>query len=183
MSNTNPFTSTSVVSLQGLTYELAEKLIQFLNQEIAAYPIEGRLYKQRAAEEKLEQAIRNRDNDARKERERILAQMIENWVVGGECKPGTYLKMKGCRDGKGIRLVMSVKTPRGSRCSVIECRQVNFGRGPNNSVVESLGQITEHMSDKITQVRIDNGLSSKWFSIRCVVEGHRDRCELYNNEA
>ena len=101
--------------------------------------------------------------------------MVEEWLEAGQLKPGTYVKMKGCRDRHGIRIVLSVKL---ADRSVIECRQVKTGRrwvwnsqGPGKGHLseETLGQITEHLSDKLSQVKC----GAVWYPIRSLVESYK----------
>ena len=93
------------------------------------------------------------------------------WVLGN-LKEGTYLKMKGCRDGNGIRIFMNFTGDKLLAYDELDhdkpklvCRQVLISRWDKKQK-ESLGQITEHYIDKITQIKI-NGV---WTPIRSIVK-------------
>ena len=167
--NYSTFNESTTVELGKLTFNDALELIDWLKGETEWN--DGRLTHQHRAEEAEEMVRRTRENSARLLREAELHTMVEEWLEACQLKPGTYVKMKGCRDGRGIRIVLSVKFRKDDR-SIIECRQVKTGRkwlgGPGNARMEeeTLGQITKHLSDKISQVKV----GEVWYPIRPLVE-------------
>jgi hypothetical protein len=164
------FHSASVVDLGELTYDTALELQEFIERQ-TKYG-EGELWKAKDEQDKIERKKREESDAKRKELERVFLPKLEKWLIQ-KATVGTRFKMKGCRDGDGIRELISRPNAdrEGYRIS-LECRQVfpsrkqwnGVGR-PLTTIKESYGQITQHMSDKVTAVLVDG----QWVPIRQVV--------------
>jgi hypothetical protein len=75
-----------------------------------------------------------------RERTKEFKPRLKGWVLRN-IKPGMILKMQGCRDGHGIREVISVNGER----SDLKCYKIHLPRkGPTSRT-----QITNHMMDKV----------------------------------
>jgi hypothetical protein len=169
MLRNNPFTLASVVTLKELDYEKALKLKEFLD-DLTGYSSDLR----RKYDDDLlvKFQARRDDNDKRKKREAELDKLITLWINGGHLTAGMVVKMKGCRNGRGLRQVLSIKN------GMVECRQIIIRRFPAphgyySRVEESLGQITTHLSNKIQSVKVDGG----FIPIREIVEAYRDKLD------
>lgn len=91
--------------------------------------------------------------------EKEILPKIKEYLVNN-LKEGAIIKVKGARDGKGLRQFLSFCD------NGIECRQISIQKMLTGAVIESLGQITQHMFDKVTHVKKDG----KFIKIRDLID-------------
>lgn len=69
-------------------------------------------------------------------------------------KPGMKLKMKGCKDGSGIRQFIEWNKSDSLVCWQIKLQRQRIANGYFRSE-ERTNQVTTHMPDKVTQIFVD----------------------------
>jgi hypothetical protein len=171
------FNDYSIITLGKLTYDDAIALGQWIEDQTRSFAYgdkpAGKLRAQHDAELKIKWERDAEENDRRKKRQAELDKLITLWIMGGHLTAGMVVKMKGCRDRKGLRQVLSVKNGN------VECRQIfpAVRRAVRHKVgcyeiirPESLGQITTHFSNKIQAVKIGD----KFVPIRKIVEANQE---------
>lgn len=96
--------------------------------------------------------------EQRRKAQAELNPLIEQWVENN-VRPGMFLKMKGTRDGHGIREVLSVKKKYG-RHPVLVCHQIQPPSRHTDWELE-VQQITEHDFNKVMGTIIPLDLSKE----------------------
>lgn len=108
------------------------------------------------AQKKEEEERKSKASRDARQRSREMDEKVSNWVPLN-VKPGDRIKVRGARDGHGIRIVLGVKPDH------LECRQVNPEYKAFNGVVpESMGCFTTHGFDKVVKVLV----GKSWVSVR-----------------
>ena len=172
-----------VIDLNKVTYDDAIALIKWCVDQTRSYSgwegKEGRLHIQHAAEQKVKWKRDAEDNEKRKKRQAELDKLVTIWIYGGGLVAGDIVKMKGCRDRQGIRQVLTVDRTGGN----VECRQIFpalYQRNKDKVLVcirkESLGQITNHFTNKIQSVKCGD----KFIPIRQIVEDHENKIKRHD---
>jgi hypothetical protein len=94
-----------------------------------------------------------RETNHRKQLAEARAPKILAWLKD-HLQPGMKLKMKGCRDGHGLRQFI-----RWDRYGNLVCWQINIGRKWTRGYIkvpEEVGtQVTTHMPDKVVKVWVE----------------------------
>lgn len=148
-------------SLKGLTYkelkEFDQAVEKALRDKTAEYYAPGGEYdfECRAAAEqaKREQAEREAHN-------RIWFPRLKTWI-DANLKKGMRVRMRGCRDGVGLREVFDIHD------ETIQCIQLNERKNWNTGNIKTtVGGMTTHHFSKIRMVLIDN----QWVKIEEIVE-------------
>lgn len=114
-------------------------------------------------------SVRRRADDARQEAAKLdwennWEPRLKTWVET-HLKPGDRLKMKGCKDGEGIREFIRIDTSYGAyriRCLQILRTKRRMPGDVGWTIVEEEGQNTLHLIDKLTHVEI----GGKWVKVK-----------------
>lgn len=157
-------------SLKDIGYEDAMAVKAWLNDKTSFGGSLWNEYQEDLAEKRRQSEIRSKEEAKKKSN---LLPKIERWL-DNNARVGMRFKMKGCKDGSGIRELLTVDFKnRGTHDQLtLECRQVfpenrrwqGVGR-VFKTIPERLGQVTQHMSDKVVNVQI-NGL---WIPVKNLV--------------
>lgn len=145
-------------NIYNLSYEQLDELKELIKSR------QNKLYPEYANRiQKDYQELRLRREKKQKEFRENLLPKIKEYLIKNLVPGQSIIKVKGARDGKGIRLFLLFKHEKSSQPQdmYLECRQISQFNSWNKfsesfSVLhEKLGQITEHMIDKVTHIKID----------------------------
>lgn len=136
------FSSNPNIDLTTLGYEELRLLAQYIST-ITDYG--SKLYKEYAAKR---QSTYQENRKAREEKARIFSNTvlpkINEWAIKN-LKKGSRIKVKGTRDSVGLRELLEDYNGKGS----LLCLQIHLWNGK-----ESVGQVTSHGIDKLSQVSV-----------------------------
>ncbi len=135
------------INITDLSYEEIRELIPILQKR--GDELRPAWYKQQEIEWKKREQVRA---IKKKEFEKTTLPKIEKYIIEN-LKEGDIIKVKGARDGKGIRQFLKLVNNK------LECRQILTHRSvgyKTEGYGVKLGQITEHQIDKVTHIKINN---------------------------
>jgi len=143
--DTTKFTINSIVNLGLLNESQLNELSQWCRNEA-----ENLRWKESLAEQAAREAQWKREREEAEAKENALVEKLQKVV-----KPGVRLKMKGCKDGLGLREFI-----RWDGSSLV-CwqlkRQVTWARDYKSKKVEEINTniVTTHMPDKVQEIYVD----------------------------
>lgn len=105
------------------------------------------------AERKIQEEFWRKREEEGKVKEEHNAKVYR--VLQKLLKPGTKLKMRGCKDGSGIREFIKWDENDNLVCWQIVRRRV-FTKGAVSFTEEKTNQVTTHMPDKVSRIFQDN---------------------------
>jgi hypothetical protein len=144
------------MDINNLSYEELQELAARVEKRQVELYAEYSCKKQREYKENFEKREAKKEEFKKNE-----LPKIKDWLKNNLIPNETIIKVKGARDGKGIRLFMGFSGK--GDWQKLECRQIIQQRFPKRNKTgdqywwetkESLGQITEHLTDKVTHVKI-----------------------------
>lgn len=158
------------IDISKLSYEelfdLTHKVAARMSQLAPAYREERN---KKSQEERKERELKKKDfekNELPKIKNYLFENLVSNYSV---------IKVKGARDGKGIKLFLAFN---GKNGNILECRQIRIDRVHNGKKfveMPELGQITQHMIDKVTHIKVDG----EFVKIVDLIE--KPKSEIINN--
>lgn len=141
------------LDIRNLSYEELEKLEEVITLRKAS------LY------ESYRDNLNNLSQIERQKREKYIQEFqnnilpkIKTYLIHNLVPNKSIIKVKGARDGKGIRLFLGFIGK--NEYFQLECRQIKrykrfWPQSESGKITEELGQITQHMVDKVTHIEIN----------------------------